>query len=166
MARPSPRSAQRHRLRAAGFALWLALAAACALPTEPQQYRVVTDLAESARPVALEMLKHLASGELEAAAALSNAPQRRLEVLRAYRDRVGEVQFRQLFARYFAPGNHILMEAAIGAHRLVVWDLADAGGRLAGQYLVAVEGRFLVDDVPSPERAKLQRVLAQLRSSR
>ena len=166
MPRPSPRSAQRPSLGAAAVALWLALAAACAIPTEQEQYRVVTDLAESARPIALEMLKHLASGELESAAALSNAPQRRLEVLRAYRARVGEAQFRQLFGRYFAPENRILMEAAIGERRLVVWELAEAGGRLAGQYFVAVDGRFRVDDVPSPERAKLQRVLAQLRSSR
>ena len=35
------------------------------------------------------MLKHLAEGNLEQAAALSNAPKRRFEVLRDYRDAVG-----------------------------------------------------------------------------
>lgn len=147
------------------LALVLCLAACAAAPALPH-YRVVTDPSESARPVALQVLKHLAAGELEAAAALSNAPQRRLELLREFRDAVGEEQFRHLFGRYFAPGNRIVMEAAIGAHRLLVWDLGEAGGRRGGQYFVAVDGRFLVDDVPGLERAKLQRVLAGLRPSR
>jgi hypothetical protein len=145
--------------------LCVALAACAAVPERPQ-YRLITDPSESARPVALQMLKHLAAGEIEAAAALSNAPQRRLEVLRQFRDAVGGEQFRHLFGRYFAPQNRIVMEAAIGAHRLLVWDLGEADGRLAGQYFVALDGRFVMDDVPSPARAKLQRVLAELRSSR
>ena len=165
MARRSPPSAPRHSLAAAGLALCLALAA-CATRPEPPEYRIVTEPGESARPVALEMLKHLAAGELEAAAALSNAPQHRLEVLRAYRDRVGERAFRQLFGRYFAPESRIVLEAAIGHHRLVVWELGEAGRPLAGQYFVAVDGRFLVDDVASPGRSALQRVLGELRSSR
>lgn len=165
MARPSRRNAPRPSVGAAVLALCLALAA-CATRPEPPDYRIVTEPGDSARPVALEMLKHLAAGELEAAAALSNAPQRRLEVLRAYRDRVGEGPFRQVFGRYFAQENRIVMEAAIGPHRLVVWELGEAGGRLAGQYFVAVDGRFLVDDMASPERSKLQRVLGELRSSR
>jgi hypothetical protein len=135
------------------------LAAAGAFGQEPQ-YRLVTDPAESAQPVALEILKHLAAGELEAAAALSNAPERRLEVLRQFRASVGEEQFRQLFGRYFAPQNRIVMEAAIGARRLLVWDLGEASHQLAGQYFVEVEGRFVMDDVPNAEREKLQRVLA------
>ena len=134
--------------------------AACAVSgQESRQYRLVTDPAESARPVALQILKHLAAGELEAAAALSNAPQRRLEVLREFRSSVGEEQFRQLFARYFAPENRIAMEAAIGKHRLLVWDLGEANHWLAGQYFVELDGRFLMDDVPNPERTELQRVL-------
>jgi hypothetical protein len=135
------------------------LAAAGAFAQEPQ-YRVVTDPAESAQPVALQILKHLAAGELEAAAALSNAPERRLEVLREFHNAVGDEQFKKLFGRYFAPENRIVMEAAIGARRLLVWDLGEANHQLAGQYFVEVDGRFLMDDVPNPERAKLQRVLA------
>lgn len=165
MARPSPPSAPRPSLRATVLALCVALAA-CATRPEPAEYRIVTEPGDSARPVALEMLKHLAAGELEAAAALSNAPARRLEVLRAYRERVGEGPFRQLFGRYFAPESRIVLEAAIGQHRLVVWELGEARRRLAGQYFVAADGRFLVDDTASPGRSKLQRLLAELRSSR
>lgn len=100
---------------------------------------------------------------MEAAAALSNAPQRRLEVLRAFRARAGEERLRELFGRYLAHQSRIVMEAAIDRHRLLVWDLGDAGSRLAGQYFIEVDGRFLMDDIPSPERAKLQRVLAEER---
>jgi hypothetical protein len=135
------------------------LAAGCAFGQEPQ-YRLVTDPAESAQPAALQILKHLAAGELEAAAVLSNAPERRLEVLRQFRGSVGEEHFRKLFGRYFAPENRIVMEAAIGSRRLLVWDLGEANHRLAGLYFVELDGRFVMDDVPNPERAKLQGVLA------
>lgn len=135
-----------------------ALGAASALAQAPE-YRLVTDPAESAQPVALQILKHLAAGELEAAAQLSNAPQRRLEVLRQFRAAIGEDEFKRLFGRYFAPENRIVMEAAIGRHRLVVWDLGEADHRRAGQYFVEVDGRFLMDDVPSEARSRLQRVL-------
>jgi hypothetical protein len=109
--------------------------------------------------VALEILKHLAAGELERAAALSNAPERRLETLRQFRSTVGEEAFKRLFGRFFSPENRIVMEAAIGEHRLLVWELGEAERKLAGQYYVAAGGRFLMDDVPSERRAELQRVL-------
>jgi hypothetical protein len=109
------------------------------------------------------MLRHLADGDLEAAAALSNAPQRRFEVLRDYRDAVGEEEFKRLFGRYFRPENRLIAEVALGRHRLLVWDLGEAGHRLAGQFYVEVDGRFLMDDVPSRERSALRRVLEDYR---
>jgi hypothetical protein len=130
------------------------------------EHRIVTDPAESAQPAALAILRHLAAGELEAAAARSNAPQRRLEVLRDFQRSVGEDRFRELFGRYFSPRNRIVMEAAIGRHRLLVWDLGEANGALVGQYFVAADGSFVLDDVPNAERAKLERVLAGVRSSK
>lgn len=132
--------------------------AVSAFGQEPE-YRVITDPAESARPVAMQILKHLAAGEIEAAAALSNAPQRRLEVLRSFRNSVGEEEFKRLFGRYFVPENRIVMEAAIGKRRVLIWDLGEAGNQLAGQYYVEADGRFVMDDIPNEERAKLQRVL-------
>lgn len=127
------------------------------------RYRLVTDPAESARGTATELLQRLASGDITAAAALSNAPQRRYEVLRDYRRSVGEEEFKRVFAQYLAPGNRLIMEAAIGRRRLLVWDLAEAGNHLAGQYYVQVDGRFLLDDEPNEERSRLQRVLEQYR---
>ncbi len=130
---------------------------------EELHYRVITDPAESARGTAMQMLGHLASGDIDAAAKLSNAPMRRYEVLRDYRERVGEEEFKRVFSRYQAPANRILLEAGIGQRRLVVWDLGEAGNRLVGQYFVAVDGRFLLDDEPNEERTKLRRVLEALR---
>ncbi len=113
----------------------------------------------SAHATALELLQHLAEGNLEAAAAMSNAPQRRLEVLRAYRDRIGEAEFRRVYSRYFAPENRLLAEVALGPRRLLVWDLGDAGHHVAGQIYVESGGKVLLDDVPSRERAELRALL-------
>ena len=110
------------------------------------------------------MLRHLADGEIEAAAALSNAPQRRLEVLRDYRDAIGEEAFKRVFGRYFVPENRVVAEVAYGPRRLLVWDLGEAGNRLAGQFYIEVDGRFLMDDVPSEARSQLQRILQEYRS--
>ncbi len=126
-------------------------------------YRLVGDPAESARDSATRLLRLLSQGEIEAAAQLSNAPQQRLEVLREYRERVGGEEFRRVYARYFEPGNRLMAEAAIGPRRLLVWELGQAGGELAGQFFVEVDGRFVLDDVPHPGRMELQKVLKQFR---
>jgi hypothetical protein len=120
----------------------------------------------SARPAALRMLKFLAEGRIEEAARLSNAPQRRLKVLSDYAGRVGEDGFKQVYARYFTPGNRVIAEVAIDNHRLLVWNLGEAGGQIAGQYFVEVAGDFVMDDVPSPARANLSRVLQIYRNAR
>jgi hypothetical protein len=140
------------------FALGFAGGAASAA-----DYRLVTDPGESARESATRLLALLAEGNIEAAARLSNAPQRRYGVLRDYRAQVGEEEFRRVYARYFAPGNRLMAEAAIGKRRLLIWRLGEAGGQLAGQYFVEENGRFVLDDVPHPERAELQKVLNQFR---
>ena len=128
-------------------------------------YRLVTDPAESARASATRLLALLAEGDIEAAARLSNAPERRYEVLRDYRAQVGEEEFKRVYARYFEPSNRLMAEAAIGKRRLLVWQLGQAGGQLAGQFFVEVDGRFLLDDVPSPERQRLERVLREYRKN-
>ena len=110
------------------------------------------------------MLKHLAAGELEQAAALSNAPKRRFEVLREYRDAVGEDVFKQAFGKYLSPENRLVAEVAIGPRRLLIWQLPEAGGQLAGQFYIEVDGKFLLDDVPSRERNELRRVLQRYRA--
>lgn len=82
-------------------------------------------------------------------------------MLRDYRASVGDEEFKRVFAQYLA--NRIVEEIAIGPRRLLIWDLADASHHLAGQYYVEVEGRFLMDDVPSEERARLTLVLRSYR---
>lgn len=130
---------------------------------EALRYRLVTDPAESARETSHRLLRHLAEGDIQAAAALSNAPMRRYEVLREYASAVGEEAFRRVFARYQSPSNRILLEAAIGQRRLVVWDLGETGNRLVGQFYVQVDGTYLLDDEPNEERTQLARVLEHLR---
>lgn len=129
---------------------------------EELHYRVITDPAESARGTAMQLLKHLAAGDIAAAAALSNAPMRRYEVLRDYRNLVGEAEFRRVYAQYQSPANRFFMEAAIGRRHLLVWDLGEAGNHLAGQYYIEVDSKFLLDDEPNAERAQLARLLQAL----
>jgi hypothetical protein len=109
---------------------------------------------------------HLSSGDLEEAALLSNAPRRRFEVLRDYRESVGAEEFKRVFAQYFHPENRLLAEIAIGRHRLLVWDLKDGATRIAGQFFVEIEGRYLVDDVPNDTRTSLRWVLEAYRNGR
>jgi len=120
----------------------------------------------SAAQTARRMLALLADGNIDDAAALSNAPPRRRQVLRDYMDAVGEAEFRRVFAQYASPPNRLVAEVVIGERHLLVWDLADAGHRLAGQYFILAGDGFLLDDAPSAERARLQRVLGAYRQGR
>lgn len=147
----------------ARFLLFLAVAAWGASAAEPA-YRLITDPKESARDSATRLLGLLAEGNIEAASKLSNAPRHRYEVLRDYREAVGGEEFKRVYARYFHPGNRLLAEAAIGRRRLLIWELGEAYQYLAGQFFVEVNGEFLLDDVPSAERAQLQRVLQAYRA--
>ena len=142
---------------------WLVLLVALApAPAAAADYRVLTaaDAAQSAQPVAAKLREHLAAGDLEEAALLSTAPRRRFEVLRQYRDAVGESEFRRVFGEY--PRTPVA-EVAMGERRLLVWML-DPG--IAGQYYVRIEGRFMLDDAPSPERAELKKLLDAYRAGK
>jgi hypothetical protein len=133
---------------------------------ETLHYRVVEDRSESAQPAANAMLRHLAAGEIEDAALLSNAPKRRYEVLRDYLASVGEQEFERVYGQFLFPENRVVAEFAVGPRRLIVWDLGEAGHRLVGQYFVDVEGKFLMDDVPSRERARLAELLQAFRAEK
>ena len=135
-------------------------------PALAQQRLVEPSAADSAHPTALRVLRHLADGELEAAAALSNAPRERLELLRGYREVVGEAEFKRVYTRYLAPQNKLIAEVALGPRRLLVWDLGEAGNRIAGQFYVEVDGGFVMDDKPSRERSELRALLEKYRSSK
>jgi len=140
----------------------LVAALLAAAPALAQERLVAPSAPDSARDTARTVLKHLAEGDIEHAAALSNAPPQRLDLLRGYRDSVGEDEFRRLFSRFLAPDNRLIAEVAIGPRRLLVWELADS--QLAGQFYIEVDGKFLLDDVPSRERAQLRGVLRRYRA--
>ena len=118
----------------------------------------------SAAEAGREILRLLAAGEIIKAAERSNAPKQRLEVFREFRARVGDEEFRRVFAQYLGPGNKLMVEVALGRHRLLIWKLGDAADHLAGQYYLESDGRFLMDDVPSPERSNLRKILDSYRT--
>jgi len=119
----------------------------------------------SAKGTALAVLRYLAEGNIRAAAALSNAPARREEVLRDFQASVGEEEFKRVFSQYLGRAEGLVAEVAIGPHRLLIWQLAGTGAQLAGQFYVEQGGRFLLDDVPSESRANLRRVLQSYRKA-
>lgn len=121
---------------------------------------------DSASGTAQRMLSLLGAGKITDAAEMSNAPQRRRQVLSDYRDAVGDAEFRRVFGQYASPPNRLVAEIVIGERHLLVWDLVDASHRLAGQYFVRAGDGFLLDDAPSTDRARLQRVLGAYRQGR
>lgn len=142
----------------------LALGACAHVAPRESPYQVIENPADSAQPVAVEILRHLAAGDIEQAAKLSNAPERRAEVLREFRARVGEEEFKRVYSEYLATENRIIAELGLGPRRLVVWKLGSAGERVVGQYYVRVGGQFVMDDERSAERAELARRLAAYRN--
>ena len=143
------------------------------LRKHPPDAHVLSPVAELAPTSALDAAKllnlHLSIGDIEEAALLSNSPRRRFEVLQDYRQSVGEEEFKRVFTQYFFPENRLLAEIGIGSRRLLIWQLKDdaqQSSRLAGQYFVEVEGRYLIDDVPNQTRASLRRVLDAYRGGK
>ena len=136
-------------------------------PANAHTARPTGELAPTSALDAAKLLNlHLSAGDIEEAALLSNAPRRRFEVLRDYRAAVGEEEFKRVFAEYFYPQNRLLAEIGIGKHRLLIWDLKEGANRIAGQYFVEIEGRYLVDDVPNDARTSLRWVLEAYRSGK
>jgi len=143
------------------------------LRTHPPGAHLLDPAAELAptSPLATAKLlnRYLVAGDLVEAAVLSNAPKRRFEVFREYREAVGADEFKRIFSQYFDPANRLLAEIAIGRHALIIWQMNEASerpGRLAGQYFMEIEGRWLMDDVSSEPRSSLRRVLEAYRSGK
>ena len=144
------------------------------LRTYPADAHIARPAAALAPTSALDAARllnlHLSTGDLEEAALLSNAPRRRFEVLQDYRRSVGDDEFKRVFAQYLIPENRLVAEIGIGQHRLLIWEMkqipAAQGSHLAGQYFVEIEGRYLVDDVPSATRASLRHVLEAYRAGK
>jgi len=143
------------------------------LHVHPANAHVLTPAAALAPSTALNAAKllnlHLSTGDIEEAAVLSTSPKRRFEVLQDYRQSVGAEEFKRVFAQYFDPANRLLAEVAIDRHRLLIWELRGTPGspsHLAGQYFIEVDGKFLLNDVPSPARAQLRHVLEAYRSGK
>ena len=119
----------------------------------------------SALNTAKLITRHLAEGRLEDAALLSNSPKARFARLRESFEGWSEGDFRRTYGRYFAPENRIVGEVAIDAHRLLMWYLSDTN-HLTGFFLVEIDGKLLLDDVPNQARSELRRVLEAYRSGR
>ena len=133
------------------------------LRTHPADAHLLRPAAQLAPTSALDSAKllnlHLTTGDIEEAALLSNSPRRRYEELREFRERVGEEEFKLVFAEYLAPENRLIAEIAIDKHRLLIWNRREGARRVVGQFFVEIDGRYLIDDVPNDTRTRLRWVL-------
>jgi hypothetical protein len=109
--------------------------------------------------------QYLAEGKIEDASLLSNAPKARYERLRESFEGWSDSDFRRAFGRYFDVENRIVAEVQIHGHRLLIWHLKDTD-HLAAFFLVQVEDRMLLDDVPNETRANLRKVLQAYRDGK
>ena len=138
-------------------------------PADAHLMRPAVELAPTSALNAAKLLNlHLSTGDIEEAALLSNSPRRRFEVLRDYRESVGEDEFKRVFAQYFFPENRLIAEIAIDRHRLLLWELkaGAASTIVAGQYFVEIDGRYLIDDQPNDVRTRLRWVLEAYRNGK
>ena len=119
----------------------------------------------SALNTAKLVTRYLAEGRIEDASLLSNAPKARYARLRESFEGWSEADFRRAYGRYFDPENRIVGEISIDSHRLLIWHLRDTD-YLAAFFLVDIEGRLLIDDVPNETRANLRRVLQAYRDGK
>lgn len=119
----------------------------------------------SALNTAKLVTRYLAEGKIEDASLLSNAPKARYARLRESFEGWSDADFRRAYGRYFDPGNRIVGEVAIDGHRLLIWHLKDTD-YLAAFFLVEIEERLLIDDVPNETRANLRRVLQAYRDGK
>jgi hypothetical protein len=119
----------------------------------------------SALNTAKLVTRYLAEGKIEDASLLSNAPKARYARLRESFEGWSDADFRRAYGRYFDPENRIVGEVAIDGHRLLIWHLKDAD-YLAAFFLVEIEDRLLIDDVPNETRANLRRVLQAYRDGK
>lgn len=133
---------------------------------ETVRYEIVASGGRSARPTADRLMRHLVAGEIDQAARLSNAPKRRLQILRSFRESVGEAEFKRVFADYSGPQSRFVAEIAMGRHRVLVWQLGTSAETYAGQYYVEAASGFLMDDEPSEARSRLQRLLGAYRAGK
>ena len=109
--------------------------------------------------------RYLSEGRVEDASLLSNSPKARYARLRESFQGWKEDDYRRAYGRYFDAENRIVAEIAIDGHRLLIWYLKDTDD-LAAFFLMDIEGRFLMDDVPNATRANLRRVLQAYRDGK
>ena len=107
--------------------------------------------------------RYLSEGRLEEVALLSNAPKARFDRLREALQGWAPEDFRRAYGPFFDADSWIVGEVAQGPHHLIMWRRGDLG-HIAGYLLVEIGGKYFLDDVPSPERSRLRRILESFRA--
>jgi len=120
---------------------------------------------DSALNTAKLVTRYLSEGRVEDASLLSNSPKARYARLRESFVGWKEDDYRRAYGRYFDAQNRIVAEIEIEGQRLLIWYLKDTD-YLAAFFLMDIEGRLLMDDVPNATRANLRRVLQAYRDGK
>lgn len=129
--------------------------------------RITADLGYDSGAIAtsLALYRALTTGDMEKVAALSNDPEKTVEKYRQYRERLGDADFRKMFTSYFDGSSTYTHELTIGSHHLLLIEDTD-NAALAAQFYEARDGKFLVDEKPSPERDQLGKLFMAIREGK
>lgn len=113
----------------------------------------------------LTLYRALGSADISTAAAMSNDRERTYTKYEKYLERIGPAEFKKMFASYFVGGASFTHELIIGAHHmLLVEDSTD--DTIAAQFYVVADGKYLIDEKPSPERDQLGAIFNAVREGK
>jgi hypothetical protein len=113
----------------------------------------------------LQLYRALGTADISTAAAMSNDRERTYAKYERYVERLGMAEFKKMFLSYFVGGASYTHELVIGEHHmLLVEDPAD--DTIAAQFYVRVEGKYLIDEKPGPERDQLGRLFMAVREGK
>ncbi len=105
----------------------------------------------------------LAEGDIEAAAALSNDPEKTKKKFERQQKRVGEEEFAAMFRAYFGGTVTVKYLFALGTHEMLILHDPQMGMDMA-QFYEVVDGKRLVDEQESADRTKLAGLFGTLKN--
>jgi hypothetical protein len=113
---------------------------------------------------AQQLYAHLATGDIEKAASLSDDPAASKANYARLLDRLGPEAFQKTFAAYLGPaGLELRMVLSVGTHSMLIVRNPEMGMD-AAQFYASSGGVFHVEDQKSREREQLGRLFQQLKN--
>ncbi len=134
--------------------------------TPPVHFQGAKDALDrhSALGCAQQLYAHLAAGDLDKAATLSDDPAASKAIWARMLGRLGPDEFKKTYAAYLGPsGLELRFVISINTHVMLIVRNPEAGMD-AAQFYASAGGVFHVEETKSPEREKLGELFQQLKN--